>query len=251
MLGRWVTFPTSDEVIIRNREQFYEIYGFPGTIGSIPVNCSHIAIISPPRDHPIYPAGPCYNRKGYYSINVQLIVNAEGKILNVNARYPGSVHDSAVWKMSTINTYLRRNHLQGNLYYHLIGDEGYLLTPWLLTQCAGNVPNNTPQGRYNSHLRRARNSVEKVNGVLKGRFKCILKHRTLNYDPIKSGKIINTCVVLHNVALHFNVAPPDDDLRILEDMDNDDRRPLEEQEHGIFFEQGSRKPDRICEEYFV
>nr|CAI5836247.1 unnamed protein product [Callosobruchus analis] len=200
---------------------------------------NHIAIISPPRDHPIYPAGPYYNRKGYYSINVQLIVNAEGKILNVNARYPGSVHDSAVWQMSTINTFLGRNHLQENLYYHLIGDEGYPLTPWLLTQYAGNVTNNTPQGRYNSHLRRARNSVEKVNGILKGRFRCILKHRTLNYDPIKSGKIINTCVVLHNVARHFNVAPPDDDLRILEYMDNDDRRPLEEQEQGIFFEQGN------------
>nr|CAI5831160.1 unnamed protein product [Callosobruchus analis] len=117
-------------------EHFYEIYGFPGTIGSI--DCSHIAIISPPRDHPIYPAGSYYNRKGYYSIN------AKGKILNVNARYPGSVHDSAVWQMSTINTYLRRNHLQGNLYYHLIGDEGYPLTPWLLTQYAGNVTHNPP-----------------------------------------------------------------------------------------------------------
>nr|CAI5820600.1 unnamed protein product [Callosobruchus analis] len=213
--------------------QLCESLHIKSTIGSI--DCSHIAIISPPRDHPTYPAGPYYNRKGYYSINVQLIVNAEENILNVNARYPGSVHDSAVWQMSTINTYLRRNHLQGNLYYHLIGDEGYPLTPWLLTQYAGNVLNNTPQGRYNSHLRRARNSVQKVNGILKERFRCILKHRTLNYDPIKSGKIINTYVVLHNMALHFNVAPPDDDLRILEDMDNDDRRPLEEQELGIFF----------------
>nr|CAH7746356.1 unnamed protein product [Callosobruchus chinensis] len=238
MLGRWVTFPTSEEVIGRYIQQFHNRYGFPGTIGSI--DCTHVSIIAPPR--------PYYNRKGYHSINVQLIVDAEGKILNVNARYPGSVHDSAVWQMSQINMHLRRKHLQGNLYYHLIGDEGYPLSPWLLTQYPGNVPGNTPHGRYNIHLRRARNSVERVNGVLKGRFRCLLKHRTLNYDPIKCGRIINTCVVLHNIALQFNVALPDDELF---EEDLDERRHLEEQVEGTFFVQGSRKRDSICQEYFV
>nr|CAH7757819.1 unnamed protein product [Callosobruchus chinensis] len=103
---------------------------------------------------------------------------------------------------------LPRKHLQGNLYYHLTGD-GYPLSPWFLTQYPGNVPGNTSYGKYNIHLRRARNSVERVNGVLKGRFRSLVKHRTPNYDPIKCGRIINTCVVLHNIALQFNVAPPD------------------------------------------
>lgn len=37
------------------------------------------------------------NRKGYFSINGQFICNANLKILNVVARWPGSSHDSTIF----------------------------------------------------------------------------------------------------------------------------------------------------------
>lgn len=68
-----------------------------------------------------------------------------------------------------------------------------------MTQYFGNVQNDTPQESL--HLRRARITVERVNSILKG---CLLKHRTLNYNPLKEGKIINAYAVLLNLAPHFN-----------------------------------------------
>lgn len=36
------------------------------------------------------------NRKNFYSINTQIVVDSNLKILAVNARFPGSVHGSAI-----------------------------------------------------------------------------------------------------------------------------------------------------------
>lgn len=49
----------------------------------------------------------------------------------------------------------------------------------------------------------------------------MLKHRVLHYEPLKASKIINACVVLHNICIDNNVS--DDDI-ICEDMifDEDD-----------------------------
>ncbi|CAH1366233.1 unnamed protein product [Tenebrio molitor] len=40
------------------------------------------------------------NRKNFHSLNVLLVCDSDLKILSVNARYPGSVHDSAVYMMN-------------------------------------------------------------------------------------------------------------------------------------------------------
>jgi hypothetical protein len=36
-------------------------------------------------------------------------------------------------------------------------------------------------------------------------FRCLLKHRTLHYAPKKASKIINSCVVLHNLCIMDNI----------------------------------------------
>lgn len=42
------------------------------------------------------------NRKNFYSINTQIVVDSNLKILAVNARFPGSVHGSAIWGTSQV-----------------------------------------------------------------------------------------------------------------------------------------------------
>jgi len=51
--------------------RFYEKFGIPGVIGII--DGTHIAIVSPKSDDPIYPEHIYINRKGYHSINTQLV----------------------------------------------------------------------------------------------------------------------------------------------------------------------------------
>ena len=58
--------------------------------------------------------------------------------------------------------------------------------------------NNAPEERYTTTHIRARNTIERCIGLLKQRFRCLLQHRTLHYDPVRAGKIIYSCVVLHN-----------------------------------------------------
>ncbi|XP_046400480.1 putative nuclease HARBI1 [Ischnura elegans] len=87
----------------------------------------------------------------------------------------------------------------------LLGDSGYRLEPWLLTPVLGMVMPNSPEDRYNRALRRARNTVERCIGLLKSRWRCLLKHRVLHYMPNKASRIINACAVLHNMCLDRNV----------------------------------------------
>jgi hypothetical protein len=52
------------------KTKFFRRYGFPGTIGC--VDCTHVKILAPTENE-----GDYVNRKGYHSINVQLICDAD------------------------------------------------------------------------------------------------------------------------------------------------------------------------------
>ncbi|KAI4454233.1 dde superfamily endonuclease [Holotrichia oblita] len=86
-------------------------------------------------------------RKGYYSLNVQIICNSKLRILAINARFPGSVHDSAIWQTSQIRATLQRMYQEGNTNSWLLGDSGYPLEPWLMTPI--NAPQNITEQNYN------------------------------------------------------------------------------------------------------
>lgn len=68
-----------------------------------------------------------------------------------------------------------------------------------------NTQPNTPEARFNNAHIQARNSIERCIGVLKSRFRCLLKERVLRYSPEKCGKIINVCAILHNICVSGNM----------------------------------------------
>ncbi|KAK4885935.1 hypothetical protein RN001_002206 [Aquatica leii] len=176
LLPQSVIFPRTEEQRNLVKERFYQQFAIPGVIGAI--DCTHIAIVAPATNDPLRPGIAYYNRKGFYSINVQMICDANLKILDCNARFPGSSHDSAIWSLSSIKRYLQQNY-----------NEDEVRSTWLI-----------------------------AFGVLKQRFRCLIKHRTLHYHPLRAGKIIYSCVVLHNMALTQNVPLPDDDVEPDPDM---------------------------------
>lgn len=55
--------------------RFYRVKHFPGVIGCI--DCTHVAIIAPKEENN-FPEEAYVNRKGYHSINVQLVSNEKG-----------------------------------------------------------------------------------------------------------------------------------------------------------------------------
>jgi hypothetical protein len=163
-------------------------------------------ISSTDEDHPphVY-----IDRLRQYSINVMLVCDSNCRILACDARFPGSVHDS------------------GDNVSHLIGDSGYGLEPWLFTPYTV-VVEGTPQAQFNILLRSGRNVIERTNGVLKGGFRCLSKHRQLLYHRGKAAIIIYTGAILHNIALWANEELDERDIlvELLDDNDPIDHAAL-------------------------
>lgn len=106
--NEWIVVPTSDTVIINKRNKF-NIARCLGVIDD-----THISVIAPPTEHPIYPGLPYYNRKGYYSINCQIICDSDLNIRNMNARFSESIHDATIWRTSFIRSFLENKYLQSD-----------------------------------------------------------------------------------------------------------------------------------------
>ncbi|KAK0156553.1 putative nuclease HARBI1 [Merluccius polli] len=131
------------------------------------------------------------NRKFFHSINVQ-ICDAACIVTNVEAKWPGSVHDSRIYRECRLSNRFARGEFDG----YLLGDRGYPCQPSLLTPYPDPEPG--PQQRFNVAHCRTRAQVEMTVGILKSRFQCLQK---LRVTPERACDIIVACVVLHNIAI--------------------------------------------------
>ncbi|KAJ8936089.1 hypothetical protein NQ314_012498 [Rhamnusium bicolor] len=204
IFNRYVHLPENNQELTRVRNSFYEKHNFPGVAGC--VDCTHIAIYPPHINHDMYNEAIYVNWKGYHSINVQLMCDVNLKTLNVNARFPGSTNDSFIWNNSNALEYMRNIHRNGHTSFYLLGDSGYALRPWMMIPVPDAAP-GSPEKRFNERHRSIRSTIGICNGVLKLRFRCLLKHRTLHYKPEKCSYIINACTVLHNICIDHNIPP--------------------------------------------
>ncbi|XP_065306437.1 putative nuclease HARBI1 [Dermacentor albipictus] len=90
-------------------------------------------------------------------------------------------------------------------YYALncmfVSDSGYPLEPWLLTPVPGHPPVQTADAQYNTAHAVMRSAVERCIGLLKSRFRCLQRYRTLLYEPERAANIVAACAVLHDLRL--------------------------------------------------
>ena len=94
LLPQYVQIPNGDRLkeIVEGFETFW---GFPQAVGAI--DGSHIPIIRPDES-----ASDYYNRKGYYSIIMQAMVDFRGLFMDVYIGWPGKVHDARVFVNSSL-----------------------------------------------------------------------------------------------------------------------------------------------------
>ena len=109
---------TMTKKLIKQSETIFSVAHFPGVIGCI--DCTHIRIQAPSVNE-----GEFVNRKGYHSINIQLICDADLKVIDAVIKWPGSVHDARILRQSAV--YQAFEEEQAPLAGHLLGDSGYML----------------------------------------------------------------------------------------------------------------------------
>ena len=226
LLPQYVHIPQGDrlkEIV----EGFETCWGFPQAVGGI--DGSHIPIIRPDES-----ASDYYNRKGYYSIIVQAMVDFRGLFMDVYIGWPGKVHDTRVFVNSslyqkgmngTLLRYWRRNLrgvevLNAQLVMYsvhvwtviipflilqvplvILGDPAYPALPWLMKAYPENAHTTSGQKTYNYRQSRARMVVENAFGRLKGRWRCLLKRLDMKLSHVPH--VVAACICLHNMCEIF------------------------------------------------
>ncbi|XP_062375190.1 putative nuclease HARBI1 [Sardina pilchardus] len=183
-----LTFPTREEMT-GIQGHFFRTHHIPQVTGV--VDGTLVPILTPHDDGHIYIC-----RKGYAAINCQVVCDHRGIILDVVARWPGSTHDSFIFRESTIG----REATASRGEWRLLGDSGYPLRPFLFTPVAN--PEDDHKRAFNEAHRLARSVVERTIGRWKMRFRCL--HRSsggLLFSPAKACAVICVTAMLHNIAV--------------------------------------------------
>ena len=100
----------------------------------------------------------------------------KGLFTNISARWPGSAHDSHVFRTSAVGRHLEHNY-RGIDQGVLLGDSGYPCRPFLLTPYR--QPADRSQHRFNRSHCSTRSTIERVFGIWKKRFH-VLGSQVLN-----------------------------------------------------------------------
>jgi len=251
-LEEFVSFPGACDPwkTILIKEGFLEYGGFPSCLGAI--DGTQIKIRGPVKNEEIY-----VNRKGDHAINAQFVCDMNMVIRACTVKWPGSVHDSTVWRMCSLNTLLTSSSQTG----WLIGDSGYPLRERLIVPFL--VPLTAAERKFNKALKKCRCVIERVNGVVKSRFRCLDGTNTggLQFDPEVCCCIIASCVVLHNYCRMRALPDPEILPHILEEIRREERaeearaaesalrnnRPNE----AVELAKGVAKRDLIVAQYFT
>lgn len=144
---------------------------------------------------------------------LQAVCDHKKQLLDIYVGYPGSVHDSRVFRNSPLSNSLADRCGR----YFLLADSGYPLKPNVLTpyKDRGNL---TPRQRnFNNKLCKNRYVIEHCFGILKQKFRQLyhLKLRKIAFMV----HFIRAACVLHNICINDNVNLPVENIQNIGDND--------------------------------
>lgn len=184
---------------------------------------THIRIDKPLEDPDSY-----INRKQYFSIQLQGVVNHQRKFIDVFVGYPGSVHDARVFNESELNECLSNIcggiYLQHSIKYvclthfgtlqfqniericsfiladgtYILADSAYPCLPHVLVPYRDNGQLTRAQINFNQKLSSCRITSENSFADLKQRFRQLYHFKLRNI--VRMVQVINACCILHNIG---------------------------------------------------
>ena len=205
----YIKLPATEDEMREQVKHMENKYGFPQAFGC--VDGTHIPIMQPlenPHDY--------FSYKMKYTLNVQGTCNWRGLFMDVDVRWPGSVHDGRVFANSRINKLLKEEKLpmmykellpgHDKVPVTLLGDPAYPLLPYCMKEFPSAL--NNEQVIFNNMLRSARNPIECAFGRLKARWQILSKRIDMGLKFVPN--IVYACFVLHNICEMKGVTIDDD-----------------------------------------
>lgn len=206
ILSQLIQWPKTESEFRNIAGKFSARAGFPNVIGA--VDGTYIPIPGPPLFRDSYIC-----RKGYPAMHLQAVCDSDLRFLDVFSAYPGSVHDSRVFKNSPLFQELQSQNFPTQ--YHLLGDSAYGLSNVLIVPFRDNGHLLPEEKRFNSAHSSTRVDIERSFGLLKGKFRKLKFLDMRKVEDIPS--VIITCCGLHNLILSRESFTTDDI-----DIDGDD-----------------------------
>ena len=120
------------------------------------------------------------------------------------ARWPGSTHDSHIFRTSAVCRLLEGQC--GLEFGVLLGDSGYACTSFLMTPYP--QPCTRSEEQFSKAHKTTRCIIERSFGLLKRRFHVL--HSEIRMAPDRVCTIIVACIVLHNIAIRLREPEVDD-----------------------------------------
>lgn len=188
-------FPTSEDEWLNIAQDFDTRWQFPNCLGAI--DGKHIAI-SPPHGAGSY----YYNYKGFNSMVLMAIANANYEFVYVNFGTNGRVSDGGVIDKTDFYQKLKRGELNlpgtnqtNGLPYVFISDEAFALRPDFLKPYNVRILDDKKRV-FNYRLSRARRIVENVFGILVAKFRVL--GSVIRLKPESIDSVVLACCALHN-----------------------------------------------------
>jgi hypothetical protein len=198
--AEYVPCPTTKEEWLAISKNFSERWNFHHCLGAL--DGKHIAMKCPKNGGSLY-----YNYKGFHSIILMALVDADYKFLWVEVGNQGSAGDAQVFNGGELKEAIEAGAINfppadalpnddQPMPYFIVADDAFALRSWLQKPYSQRQMNDM-QRIYNYRLSRARRIVENGFGILAHRFRCLLT--TLQQDPNTVSAIVMACVCLHNL----------------------------------------------------
>ncbi|XP_064642854.1 uncharacterized protein LOC135497078 [Lineus longissimus] len=190
----------SEDYWKRIAKRFGELWDFPFAVGAL--DGKHIAIVNPSNTGSMF-----YNYKGFPSIVLMALSDADSCFILVDCGQYGRVCDAGVFQNSVISELLERQQLNipkgyfkvntsnEKIPFMIVGDEAFPLKTYLMRPFAARTLNDERR-IYNYRHSRARRSVECCFGILAKKFEVF--QRPMRLQPDKVVAVTNAATVLHN-----------------------------------------------------
>ena len=195
-----VKMPTTAREWLKIANDFAVRWQFPHCLGAI--DGKHIALVKPTHSGTTF-----FNYKGFFSIVLMGICDADYKFIYAAVGAEGSLSDRAIFARMQLKEDMDNDNLnfpasaplRGDDFpvpYYFIGDDAFPLTSHMMKPYRSRNLSH-PDRVFNYRQCRARRVIENTYGILSCRWGVLLK--TIKMSPAAVRRIVQACICLHNL----------------------------------------------------